>query len=67
MVNKKRVFIIHGWDGHPNEGWFPWLKQGLEARGFEVFVPQLPEPEKPRIYNWIPKIQEVVGMPDEQT
>ena len=22
----KRAFIIHGWDGYPDEGWFPWLK-----------------------------------------
>ena len=26
----KRVFIIHGWDGYPEEGWFPWLKEELE-------------------------------------
>jgi uncharacterized protein len=61
----KRVFIIHGWDGYPEEGWFPWLKIELEKMGFEVFVPQLPESENPRIYNWIPKLVETVGTPDE--
>ena len=63
----KRVFIAHGWDGYPEEGWFPWLKKELETRGFEVFVPQLPDPENPRIENWIPKLSEVVGTPDENT
>ncbi len=63
----KRVFIIHGWDGYPEEGWFPWLKKELEARGFNVFVPQLPKPEEPRINNWVPKLKEAVGNPDEQT
>lgn len=64
---EKRVFIIHGWDGYPEEGWFPWLKKELEAKGFNVFVPQLPGPSEPRINNWLPKIKEAVGIPDEQT
>lgn len=62
----KRVFIVHGWDGHPEEGWFPWLKQELEAKGFEVHVPQLPDPTNPRIYNWVPALAEQVGVANEQ-
>lgn len=64
---QKRVFIVHGWDGYPEEGWFPWLKKELEIKGFVVFVPQLPQPGEPRINNWVPKLREVVGIPDEQT
>lgn len=64
---RKRVFIIHGWDGCPEEGWFPWLKKELETRGFDVFIPQLPKPDEPRINNWVPKLKEVVGIPDEKT
>jgi len=63
----KRVVIVHGWGGFPEEGWFPWLKLELEAKGFEVQVPQLPEADTPRIFNWVPKLAEVVGTPDEQT
>lgn len=58
---------MHGWDGYPEEGWFPWLKKELEAKDFEVYVPQLPEPDKPRIYNWVPKLAEVVGQIDSDT
>ncbi len=64
---KKRVFIVHGWDGYPEEGWFPWLKKELENEGFEVFVPQLPDSENPRIHNWVQKLAEVVGTPDKNT
>lgn len=63
----KRVFIVHGWDGYPEEGWFPWLKNELEAKDFEVSVPQLPEAKTPRIYNWVPALSKAVGTPDEQT
>ncbi len=64
---KKKVYIIHGWDGSPENGWFPWLKQELEKRGWEVTVPELPQSEEPRIKNWIPKMVEVIGIPDENT
>lgn len=64
---RKRVFIIHGWRGYPEEGWSPWLKRELEAKGFDVVVPQLPEAQKPRIQNWIPAIAHAVGSADEQT
>ncbi|OGG91631.1 hypothetical protein A3H03_02995 [Candidatus Kuenenbacteria bacterium RIFCSPLOWO2_12_FULL_42_13] len=64
---RKRIFIIHGWDGHPKKGWFPWLKKELAAQGFAVFVPQLPKSDEPRINNWVLELKEAVGNPDEQT
>ena len=64
---KKRVFIIHGWDGYPEEGWFPWLKKELEARGFEVFVPAMPDPSEPKIETWVPFLNQLVGTPDLNT
>ena len=63
----KRVFIIHGWGGYQTEGWFPWLKRELEAKGFQVFIPELPDTDKPRIQKWIPALAEVVGTADENT
>lgn len=63
----KRLFIVHGWDGYPAEGWFPWLKKELEAHDFVVHVPQLPKPDEPRIGAWVPALAQAVGTPDEQT
>ncbi len=63
----KRVIIVHGWEGTPEDGWFPWLKRELEARGFSVSVPQLPDAENPRIDKWISKLAETVGTPDTHT
>jgi len=37
----KKAVLIHGWEGYPEEGWRPWLKEKLEANGFQVFVPAL--------------------------
>lgn len=61
----KRVFIIHGWDGYPEEGWFPWIKKELENKGFEVFVPLMPNPSEPQIKEWVSSLAKIVGEPDE--
>ena len=62
-----RVIIIHGWASFPKDGWFPWLKENLEKKGFEVLVPKLPDPKNPRIQNWVQTIAEVAGKADEKT
>ena len=63
----KRAIIVHGWEGHPNEAWFPWLKANLEPRGFHVEIPQMPTPETPKIETWVPFLASVVGTPDADT
>lgn len=63
----KTVYIIHGWDGYPEEGWFPWLKKELEKYGFKVVIPQMPNPEEPRIKIWVSKLQEIAPNPDENS
>jgi predicted alpha/beta hydrolase family esterase len=63
----KRIFIVHGWGGHPEEGWLPWLKQQLEANGFDVHIPQLPETDSPHINAWVPALAAAVGTADGET
>jgi len=63
----KRVFIIHGWDGYPDEGWFPWLKKELEQKNFQVQVPAMPEPAEPKIETWVSHLSKIVGEVDENT
>jgi len=63
----KRVIIVHGWGGHSNEAWLPWLKKELEAKGFTVSIPQMPDTDHPVIDKWVGKLNEVVGTVDENT
>ncbi len=63
----KRVFIIHGWSGYPEEGWFPWLKAELEKKGFSVLIPSMPDPDEPKIETWIPFFKNIVSTPDRET
>lgn len=49
----KRAVILHGTDRAPKHNWFPWLKAQLEAKGYEVWVPALPNNHTPNrhVYN----------------
>jgi len=63
----KRVFIIHGWTGKPNEHWLPWLGGELKKKGFEVHLPAMPETDTPKVDLWISYLREQVGVADKDT
>ena len=62
---KKRVFIIHGWDGNPNKDWLPWAKLQIESKGYEAVVPLMPDTDNPQITAWLDRIKESIGQPKE--
>src|SRR3989344_3192006 len=66
-MSQKRVFIIHSWGSTPHEPLYKWLKSELEKKGFEVVVPEMPEPEKPEIEAWVSKLGEIIGASDKDT
>lgn len=67
VIGMKRAYIVHRWDGNPEADWYPWLKKELVARGFEVFVPAMPDPAEPKMETWIPFLSHLVGMADTNT
>lgn len=38
----KQALILHAWLNGPNKHWYPWLKTELEARGYTVYLPEIP-------------------------
>jgi uncharacterized protein len=50
---QRNVFIFHGTRGYPEENWFPWLKEKLEQKGYNVFVPQFPTPDGESFNSWM--------------
>ncbi len=63
----KRVFIIHGWEATPEANWFPWLKNELENRGFNVTVSAMPDSERPILEKWLKYLDKLVGEVDSDT
>lgn len=64
---EKRIILIHGWEGYPEEGWRPWLRKELESRGFQVINPAMPDTATPTMERWIPFLTQVIGNPDRST
>lgn len=63
----KRIFIIHGWEGSPDNCWFPWLKAELESKEFSVIIPAMPNPEAPEMKSWVNSLKNAVKEVDENT
>lgn len=50
--------ILHGWQNHRPAGhWQRWLAESLAARGHVVRYPQLPDPDEPRLADWLAAIE----------
>src|SRR3989338_3098324 len=63
----KRVYIVHGWEGSPDEPMHKWLKKQLEEKGFKVFALKMPDPSLPRRNKWIDYLNKEIKNPDENT
>lgn len=64
---KSNIFIFHGAGGYPEENWFPWLKEKLEAYGQRVFVPRFPTPEGQSLAAWLEVLKPYQDQIDENS
>ena len=63
----KRAFIIHGYGATPEDHWFSWLAQQLQAAGVATAIPALPDPEQPDFDRWQAALTTHLVTPDAQT
>lgn len=63
---KKRVYLIHGWGGTSEGGWFDWLKTELGKKGFEVIGINMPNTDEPKIEEWVNYMRKEISEVNEQ-
>mgnify|MGYP001608999054 FL=1 len=63
----KKAYIVHGWEGSPDEPMHKWLKKQLENKGFEVTALKMPNPALPRKDVWIDYLNKKVINPNKNT
>ncbi|MCL5239464.1 MAG: alpha/beta hydrolase [Candidatus Marsarchaeota archaeon] len=56
-----RAVIVHGWGGDSESDWIPWLKSELAKRGVDASAPDMPNPNAPKMEEWIPALQGAAG------
>ena len=66
----KKIILVHGWAGNPENHWFPFLKKEIKKQGSKVIVPKMPGSDTPEINAWVGFLEEVIenkGGLDEDT
>lgn len=63
----RKIFMIHGSYGDPENCWFPWLKKELEKLGCKVIVPRFPTPKGQILSQWIKTFEEYIPDLDENS
>ncbi len=58
--NKKlKILLIHGVCGHSKENWFPWFKEEMESKGFDVLIPDMVNAEHPTLEEWTDQLSKL--------
>ncbi len=60
----RNVVILHGTSETKDSFWFPWLTYQLEAKGYTVSLPTLPDPYYPDIKKWLPVALKEIYTPE---
>ncbi len=63
----KKVYLIHGWGGSSEGGWFDWLKSELKSKGYEVEAFDMPNTDEPKIEEWVGYLRDNIKDVDEET
>lgn len=62
---KSRLFIVHGYQAHPQKHWFQWLCQ--QFPDIDSHIVALPESHMPNLQDWQQALQQAIGEVDAQT
>lgn len=66
---QRRLLIVPRWAGRASSDFYPWLRAELaalpDAPFAEVVVPELPDPDAPRLDTWPPAILTALGTDPE--
>lgn len=49
----RNAIILHGTGDSPDLFWFPYIANGLKKKGFDVWLPKLPNAKKPNSKDWL--------------
>lgn len=66
-MNRKKVFIVHGYMAKPSDHWFKWLKAELTKKSINTEILELPDSDSPDARAWQETLTKKIDRLDEQT
>jgi predicted alpha/beta hydrolase family esterase len=54
----KNAIVLHGTGSISSDFWFPYIQDFLQEKGYNVWVPDLPNTDIPTIEEWLPFVLE---------
>ena len=66
-IKTKKLYLIHGWGGSSEGGWFDSLKKELSKKGFVVVAFDMPNTDEPKIEEWVGYLRKNIRDVDEET
>jgi predicted alpha/beta hydrolase family esterase len=66
-TTQRRAWIIHGYGASPEDHWFGWLAERLNADGILTTIPALPNPQDPDPAQWTDAVRAHLGALDENS
>ncbi|WP_103068735.1 RBBP9/YdeN family alpha/beta hydrolase [Aquimarina sediminis] len=67
MVNKHKIYVIHGYTASAEANWYSYLKNELDNEKVEVIVLDMPNSHKPILKEWIDHIEKSIGLYDQNS
>jgi len=55
-----KILLIHCWGGNGRSCWSGWLHDELKKQGIEVYSPDLPNTNFPKLEEWLAEIRKIV-------
>ncbi|WP_327110106.1 alpha/beta hydrolase [Nocardia sp. NBC_01730] len=66
-TTQRRASIIHGYAASPEDHWFSWLAEQLNAYNIPTTIPALPNPQNPDSAQWMEVVRADMGALDENS
>ena len=63
----KKIILVHGWEGNPNNCWFPWLKKELIKNDFDAIIPKMPNSDELNIDLRVKHLKKITGDVNQET
>lgn len=65
IKSKHNIIMIHGYEGNPENHWFPYIQTEMEKHGVDVFAPEMPKEHT--VEAWLEKLKEISEKVNENT